>query len=160
MALLATDCQLFQCYAHADNVAVRCLMRRLKQNLNASAVRRFQVWSDRQILIGSDWDGTIKDALARADAGLLLLSPSVLASDYVRRVELPELLGSDKVVPVGLRPIDFATQLPAEIGQLQIYRLETAAGKTLYYTECNGRQKDAFALGLYKALVARLEGRP
>lgn len=160
MAPVATDFHLFQCYAHDDTRVAQCLMRRLKQHLDASNTRRFQVWSDRHILVGANWDDEIRAALARADAGLVLLSPAVLASAYVRRVELPRLLADSKVIPVGLRPIDFGTQLPDEVKPLQVHRYKTAAGVPLFYTEGTGQQKDAFALGLYQALVTHPGGQP
>jgi hypothetical protein len=149
--------RLFQSYARADHVDAQSLMDRLKPNLGASTIMRFEIWSDRQILIGADWDHSIKEALERADAGLLLLSPAALASGYIQRTEIPALLAASKLLLVGLRPVDFRTQLPPALRALQVFRLKTATGDDLFYTECRtGSQKDAFALELYKALCLRL----
>ena len=149
-------CRLFQSYANADHGDAQSLMGRLKPNLDASTVLRFEIWSDRQILLGADWDQAIQDALAQADAGLLLLSPKALASDYIQRTHTPALLAASKLLLVGLRPVDFRTQLPPAPPALQVFRLKTATGDNLFYTECGtGLQKDAFAHELYQALCAR-----
>ena len=148
--------RMFLSYAHADYVDVQSLMGRLNQNLEADAKMRFPVWSDEQILIGADWDQSIKAALARSDFGLLLLTPAALASGYIQRTEIPALLAEAKLLLVGLRPVDFRLQLPSALQALQVFRLKTANGKDLFYTESNGGpQKDAFAHGLYKAIRSR-----
>jgi hypothetical protein len=149
--------RLFQSYANADHVDAQSLMGRLKPNFDASTALRFEIWSDRQILLGASWDQAIKEALAQADAGLLLLSPKALASGYIQRTEIPALLAAAKLLLVGLRPVDFRTQLPPALQALQVFRLKTATGDNLFYTECRtGPQKDAFAHELYKALCVRL----
>ncbi len=151
--------RLFQCYAHKDHGDVQSLVERLKHHLAASTSLRVEIWSDRQILIGTAWDQVIKDAMTQAVSGLLLLSPAALASDYIQRVEIPTLLAASKLLVVGLRPIDFATQLPPALKAIQVFQLKTSGGGERFYTQCRTRQqKDDFALGLYQALHNRLAG--
>jgi hypothetical protein len=155
--LRVSNCLLFQSYAHADQADAESLVVRLKQNFDASVSIRCMVWDDRQILIGSNWEESIKQVMAHADYGLLLVSPASMASNFIQRIEIPSLLASSKLLLVGLRPVDFRTQLPPALQDLQVFLHKTAKGNELFYTECQtGPQKDAFALGLYKALRARL----
>lgn len=50
------------------------------------------VWSDKDILPGSDWRGAIEKALNEATVAILLVSKYFLASDFIRKHELPPLL--------------------------------------------------------------------
>jgi TIR domain len=149
--------RLFQSYSHVDYEDVRSLIRRLGPNLEADSSVEFDLWSDRQILLGTHWDKAIRAALANADAGLLLLTPAALASGYIQRVEIPALVATGKLLLVGLRPVDFGLQMSLELQALQVYRLQTATGRFLSFTECRtGFHKDAFAQGLYRSVRNRL----
>lgn len=48
-------------------------------------------WSDADLRSGSAWSPQIQAVMERATAALLLVTPALLASQYVRRVELPFL---------------------------------------------------------------------
>jgi hypothetical protein len=50
------------------------------------------VWSDQRIASGQPWRDEIDQALAAADAGIMLVSTSFLASDFVTQHEIPALL--------------------------------------------------------------------
>ncbi|MEM6455517.1 MAG: TIR domain-containing protein [Acidobacteriota bacterium] len=54
--------------------------------------RTVQLWRDDRMRPGVDWRAEIERGLAEADAGLLLVSPNFLASDFVMETELPRLL--------------------------------------------------------------------
>ena len=54
--------------------------------------RRLELWSDTLITTGRRWRPELEDAVARADAALLLVSPDFLASDFVMDHELPEFI--------------------------------------------------------------------
>src|SRR2546425_9650142 len=53
---------------------------------------RLQVWADPYIQAGAIWRREIDAALVRAHVGVVLLTPDLLASDFVTDVELPLLL--------------------------------------------------------------------
>jgi serine/threonine protein kinase len=60
----------------------------------APAIERrcISLWSDAKIPVGDNWSTRIDEALATAAAGLLLVTPAFLASEFVTTVELPRLL--------------------------------------------------------------------
>ncbi len=57
-------------------------------------LREFEIdpWTDRRILVGQDWEQEIGRAIDASDFGLLCITPSFLASEYVTTVELPALV--------------------------------------------------------------------
>ena len=150
--------RLFQSYAHDDYFPlVKNLMDDLTAHFRACHTMNCAIWSDEQIGIGSDWDETIKKALSSSDAGLLMVSPAALGSTYIRNTEIPALLPDSKLLLVGLRPVDFASQLPPALGQLQIYLCKTKTGDMRFYSECDTRKhREAFALGLFQKIEKRL----
>ena len=71
-----------------------------------------EIWSDEQIEVGNDWLVTIERELAAASIALLLVSEYFLASEFVRQVELAQLLARHaaaglKLYRVSLRPALF-----------------------------------------------------
>ena len=67
--------------------------------------RRLEVWSDERMVTGYAWRPQLAEAIGRARAALLLVSPSFLASDFIMDQELPALMQNDvRLVPVLVRP--------------------------------------------------------
>jgi hypothetical protein len=54
--------------------------------------RGLHVWSDEQIAVGSSWRSELRRAIERADAALVLVTPDLLASEFIMREELPALV--------------------------------------------------------------------
>lgn len=74
------------------------------------------VWDDRQILIGTKWDETIKAKLATSEIVIFLISSDFLASTYVNEVELNKTIerhnrGEVYLIPVLLRPCLFESNI-------------------------------------------------
>lgn len=102
--------KVFVSYSHKDED--------LKSELDAhlSALKRsgkIQVWQDRQLLAGTEWDAEIVAELEAADIVLLLLSASFLASKYIWEVEIAKAIerqkaGLTRVIPIFLKPCDIA----------------------------------------------------
>lgn len=108
---------VFFCYAHEDEA----LLNKLKTHL-----RPFQrqglidVWHDRDISAGTEWEREIKKHLNEARIILLLVSPDFMNSDYCYSVEMKRALERHDrkealVIPVILRPIYWQSLL----GKLQ-----------------------------------------
>ena len=80
---------IFLSYSHADadwrDRLVRHLRIPFKQEL-------LEFWDDRKIGAGDDWRREIQQALARADAAILLVSASSMGSDFILDIEVPQLI--------------------------------------------------------------------
>jgi len=96
---------VFFCYAHEDEA----LLNKLKTHL-----RPFQrqglidVWHDRDISAGTEWEQGIKKHLNEAKIILLLVSPDFMDSDYCYSIEMKRALerhqrGEARVIPIILR---------------------------------------------------------
>lgn len=105
--------RLFISYAHPDEVYKDKLVKFL------SAMKRqgiIDLWTDREITVGEQWDDEIKKGLQNSNVILFLISSDFMASDYINDVEIAEAIrrhkaGEVTIVPVIIRPSDF-TSLP------------------------------------------------
>jgi hypothetical protein len=80
---------VFVSYAHADVDWKRRFEVMLKPVV---AARRLRLWSDERIGVGEQWRPEIAQAIDRATAALLLVTPSFVASDYILGQELAALV--------------------------------------------------------------------
>ncbi len=102
---------LFYSYSHKDEDL------RLELEKHLSLLRRQKLlsdWHDRKITPGGEWKGAIDSHIATADIILLLVSADFISSDYCFDVEMQLALqrhqsGEAVVVPIILRPVDWAT---------------------------------------------------
>lgn len=93
---------IFVSYAHEDDVEREVLTGHLSQ------IPGVDVWDDRAIPPGSQWDDLITERLESADIILLLISRQFLTSKYVEEIELARAharhdAGSAIVIPVLVR---------------------------------------------------------
>jgi TIR domain len=66
---------------------------RFKNALRPGEIRdKYRVWSSLQILAGEKWGRQIDENLSAAKVALVLVTSDYLASDYVAKNELPQLL--------------------------------------------------------------------
>lgn len=98
--------RVFISYAHADETFRDQLDKHLSILQRAGIV---EIWHDRRLVAGEEWDHGIKSELEGADIILLLVSPDFVASDYINDVEIARAMerheaGSARVIPVILRP--------------------------------------------------------
>ena len=110
--------KIFFCYAHEDEPLLNKLKSHLiplqRQNL-------IDVWHDRDISAGTDWEQQIKSHLNEAQIILLLVSPDFMVSDYCYGIEMQRALerhdlGEARVIPVILRYVYWQGVL----GKLQV----------------------------------------
>ncbi|WP_157817376.1 toll/interleukin-1 receptor domain-containing protein [Candidatus Thiodictyon syntrophicum] len=167
---MTVELTYFVSYAHADQAPTGRLLDLLAPRLAIARGYRFRHWIDDRIAVGERWTDAIGAVLAGCDFGLLLLSPSFLASGFIRREELPTFIerisnpgggaGSEAetrirkpLVPVMLKPIplDGSADL-AGLDQLQLFRDRERRA----FTETRGHTADAFADQLVAAMLTKL----
>ena len=99
--------KIFFCYAHEDEV----LLEELKKHLRPLQRQKLiDVWYDRDIRAGSEWETEISQRLYAANIILLLVSPDFMDSDYCYGIEMKRAIERHErkeahVIPVILRPI-------------------------------------------------------
>lgn len=64
-----------------------------------------EIWQDRRIEEGEEWYQAIQEAMSTCDLALLLVSKHFLASSFISREELPELLQQRKAKGLRVVPI-------------------------------------------------------
>src|SRR5262245_12841650 len=96
---------IFVSYSHGDMAEVNWLDRLTMYLAPVGRQGKIDVWDDRRISTGSNWKECIAHALAEADAAILLVGPGFLASDFIIRHELPELLNAARLRGIVLYPV-------------------------------------------------------
>ena len=81
---------IFISYSHDDDQKwLATLLTHLKPLIRE---HKIDVWSDEKIDPGQKWRVEIKNAIERARAAILLISPNFMASDFIVSDELPSIL--------------------------------------------------------------------
>lgn len=109
---------IFVCYAREDEDLRRELERHLALMQRQGVI---DVWHDMMINPGEEWEPAIKAHITRAQVILILVSPDLIASDYIFGVEMKKIMemslnGEAVVIPIILRPTDWRQ---APFGNLQ-----------------------------------------
>ena len=102
--------RIFMSYSHKDEEYKNDLDLHLA-NLKRQGL--IEVWQDRKISPGDEWDEAIKQALLESDIVLFFVSPAFMASRYIWETELPgafALRAQKKavIVPIFVKPVDDA----------------------------------------------------
>jgi hypothetical protein len=147
----------FLSYAHDDQRDVERLRRNLKPHLQIHPSFEFEEWIDHQILAGEGWRERIAEALQTCEFGILLVSPSFLASRFISDVELPALIAKACVIPVELQKVSFDGTMDLKgLSALQLFRGPVA--RQCSFDGCRiAPQQREFARTLAQQIYKRLE---
>jgi len=110
---------IFFCYAREDVVLLNKLKTHLRPLQRQGLI---DVWYDRDIRAGTEWEQEIKEHLNAAQLILLLVSPDFMDSDYCYSIEMQRALerharSEAQVIPIILRPVYWRG---APFGKLQV----------------------------------------
>jgi adenylate cyclase len=110
--------QVFISYSHHDEGWLTLLRKHLSPYVHVGSI---EIWDDTKIGVGERWKDAITSALARARVAVLLVSPDFLASDFIRRNELPPLLQAGRLngLKIVWLPIVDSSYEETPIGSLQ-----------------------------------------
>lgn len=106
---MAKKLNIFLSYSHEDEA----MKTQLDKNLiGLKRSDKVNVWQDRQLMAGVEWDKTIADELSAADIILLLISVDFNNSQYIWDKELKVAMerhekGEARVIPIILRTCDW-----------------------------------------------------
>src|SRR6266516_1903013 len=97
---------IFCCYARKDKALLNELIAHLNPLQREGLI---EVWHDREIPAGTEWESEIKQHLEAAQVILRLVSPDFMTSDYCYGIEMKRALerhasGEATVIPIILRP--------------------------------------------------------
>jgi WD40 repeat protein/uncharacterized protein YjbI with pentapeptide repeats len=149
--------RFFVSYAHDDSAPKDKLLGYLRRYLDIYPHARFELWSDVDLLPGKKWRAEIRKAMKACDFGLLLVSPSFLASKFITKEELPYLLRKRQVIPVALKRILFdGSQNLKGLEERQIFH--DAKGKT-FCERTSDNTREAFVRELFQKICKLLAER-
>lgn len=115
--------KIFFCYAHEDEPLLNKLKAHLRPLQQAGLI---DVWHDRDISAGTEWEQDIRKHLNEANIILLLISPNFMDSDYCYGIEMKRAVQRHerreaRVIPVilryvlwGVTPISKLQALPTD----------------------------------------------
>lgn len=111
---------VFVSYSQSDQAAVDRILQRLTAQFNERRDKRVIFWDQRQITPGENWAAEVSQALDRASAMLVFISPAYLSSQWSKR-ELEFALSSPRyegrLIPVLLKP---ASEIPWILQRLSL----------------------------------------
>lgn len=98
--------RIFISYSHKDERLFQEFLVHLKPWQDEGIL---DVWTDKRLQAGQEWHSEIQQGVASAAVTVLLISPDFMASDYIRKHEIPPLLqaaeaGELRLAPLYLRP--------------------------------------------------------
>src|SRR6202022_2040718 len=99
--------KVFFCYARKDEILLNELKTHLRPLQRQGLI---DVWYDRDISAGTEWEREISQHLNASQVILLLVSPDFIDSDYCYGIEMKRALERHEreeacVIPIILRPV-------------------------------------------------------
>src|SRR5712692_10537591 len=99
--------KIFFVYAHEDEALLNTLKSHLRPLQREGLI---ELWYDRKISAGTEWEPEIDIHLKQAQIVLLLISPDFMDSDYCYGIEMQKAIerpqrGEARVIPILLRHV-------------------------------------------------------
>lgn len=156
-----SDIQLFLSWARTDAETKESFLNLLKPHLKIAKNHTFTWWEDSFILPGEEWKEEILAQLEKADYIVQLISPSFLASEFIRDYEIPGVGEAPlkKTLPVMLVdvPLDGTVEFH-QIDRRQIYCGNSYKPHS-YVSRETDYQRNQFVDGFFSRIIDRVEGK-
>lgn len=151
----------FLSQARADSRLILDFSDRLEPRLKIQKSHEFRLWSDRDLLVGTDADPEIARRFADSDFILQAVSPHFLISDYIKEHEIPGLGDTPmkRTLPFMLVDVPLKQNQPVEllgIEKRQIFQGEWG-NKTSFEALNGDHEKNNFVDGFVAEIVRRVE---
>lgn len=154
--------RLFLSWAHDDAELKESFLELLKPRLKNVRGYQFDWWEDSFILPGEEWKPEILTQLANADYIVQLISPSFLASAFIRKYEIPGVGEAPlkKTLPVMLVdvPLDGSMEFH-QIDRRQIYYIQQGRNRYSYISRETDYQHNQFVDGFVERVRLRVSGQ-
>lgn len=136
--------QIFISYSHVDGKWLDRLKTHLRVLEKEGLV--FDLWDDTRLRTGDNWRQEIEQSLNNSSIAILLVSTDFLASDFVRKEEIPALLKNafdkgTKILPMVVSPCRF---LKTE--EISIYQSVNPPNQSL--EKCSKVEQEEFFIKL------------
>jgi len=159
-----TEVKFFLSWAHDDEPLKRDLLGRLRPRFKILRNYNVSWWEDSVITPGEEWEPEILTWLGECDYIVQLLSPSFLASDFVRAHEVPGVSDAPNkpTLPLMLESVPLRADYELlGIEKRQIYRMPRSdhRGHYAYGDLTSPAQKNRFADQFVSRVVDRLSDR-
>ncbi len=130
---------IFISYSHKNEIWKDLVQKQLKVPNSGAHI---EVWSDRNIKGGDDWEEKILDAIESAKVALLLITADFLTSDFILKKEVPLILERREkkeiiVVPIICEPVAFE-----EVAWLKPIQARPKDGKPISKGDKSKRNSD------------------
>lgn len=113
---------IFVSYAHED----ASWLDRFLKALQPAVGHNVEIWCDRDMLEGTDWQSTIEAKLASASSALVLVTDAFLSSSFVTGVELPAILKRHRAGLLNLHWVLISHVLSAALESCTLSGLQAA----------------------------------
>ena len=142
---------IFFCYAREDEALLNKLKIHLRPLQRQGLI---DLWYDRDINAGAEWEQEIEKHLDTAQIILLLVSPDFMDSEYCYSIEMKRALerharGEAKVIPIILRPVYWHGE---PLGKLQALPTDGKPVTDLTWHDQDRALYDVTA-GIYKVVM-------
>jgi hypothetical protein len=119
--------KIFISYSHRDET----WKNRVVKHLKVLAGEGLEVWDDRRIAAGSDWQPEIARAIAHCDLAVLLVSADFLTSRFILGEEVPPLLQRRQEQGIHVIPLILSPCTWDRIGWVRPIQARPKDGKAL-----------------------------
>jgi GAF domain-containing protein len=116
---------IFISYSSIDRELLEVIKEKLDLHLRTVQNKYDDIWTDKEISVGNDWNEVIQDALSISGVGILLVSPNFLGSKYAMGEEFEAMLTKRKnegylIIPILLRECNFFNE--EKLSSMQFFK--------------------------------------